>query len=119
MIDHDKIKSLVREFLVAIGEDPDREGLIDTPRRVSDLCQEMLSSDINKADYTVFDSGSYGGMVLVKDIEFSSVCEHHLLPFTGVIHLAYIPGEKIIGLSKIARIVEKHSKKLHSFFANF
>lgn len=112
MIDKEKIKSLTKEFLLAIGEDPNREGLLDTPRRVADMCDELLNPERANMKYTVFDSSNYGGIVLVKDIEFSSICEHHLMPFIGKAHIAYIPGKEVIGISKLARIVDKHAKKL-------
>ena len=112
MIDKEKIKSLTREFLLAIGEDPNREGLMDTPRRVAEMCDELLNPDRANMKYTVFDAANYNGIVLVRDIDFSSICEHHLMPFIGKAHIAYIPSEKVVGLSKLARIVDKHAKKL-------
>ena len=112
MIDKEKIKALTKEFLLAIGEDPNREGLLDTPKRVADMCEELLNPERANMKYTVFDSSNYGGIVLVRDIEFSSVCEHHLMPFIGKVHIAYIPGKKVIGISKLARIVDKHAKRL-------
>lgn len=108
-MNEDKIKKAVYDLLVAIGEDPSRDGLIDTPRRVSNMYKELLSQD--KINYTTFES-TYDDIIIVKDIEFSSMCEHHLLPFFGVVHVAYIPNNKIIGLSKIARVVEKYAKRL-------
>ena len=108
-MNEDKIKKAVYDLLVAIGEDPSRDGLIDTPRRVSNMYKELLSQD--KINYTTFES-TYDDIIIVKDIEFSSMCEHHLLPFFGVVHIAYIPNNNIIGLSKIARVVEKYAKRL-------
>ncbi len=112
MIDKERIKFLTKEFLLAIGEDPEREGLVDTPRRVADMCDELFNPERANMKYTVFDSDNYGGIVLVRDIEFSSTCEHHLMPFIGKAHIAYIPGKEVIGISKLARIVDKHSKRL-------
>ena len=112
MIDKERIQALTKEFLLAIGEDPTREGLVDTPRRVAEMCDELLNPDRANVKYTVFDSGNFGGTVLVRDIDFSSVCEHHLMPFIGKAHIAYIPGKEVIGISKLARIVDKHAKSL-------
>lgn len=112
MIDKARIEYLVREFLIAIGENPNREGLVDTPRRVANMCDEMLDSTRISVTYTSFDSNQFGNIVLVKNIEFSSICEHHLMPFIGVVHIAYIPTDRVIGISKLARIVEKYSKRL-------
>ena len=112
MIDKERIKFLTKEFLLAIGEDPEREGLVDTPKRVADMCDELFNPERANMKYTVFDSDNYGGIVLVRDIEFSSTCEHHLMPFIGKAHIAYIPGKEVIGISKLARIVDKHSKRL-------
>lgn len=112
MVDKEKIKQLTREFLIAIGENPDREGLVETPRRVANMCEEILDPESTSLKYTVFDEENYNGIVLVKNIDFSSICEHHLIPFLGKVSIAYIPDAKVIGLSKLARIVERHSKKL-------
>lgn len=112
MVDNERIIKLTREFLLAIGEDPDREGLVDTPRRVADMCDELLNPERTSVNYTSFDSDNYDGIVLVKDIEFSSICEHHLMPFFGKINIAYIPDDKVLGISKFARIIDKYAKKL-------
>lgn len=112
MIDTNKIKTLVREFLIAIGENPEREGLIETPRRVADMCKELLEFSGDKNLHTNFQAENYGGIVLVRDIDFSSLCEHHIMPFIGKVHIAYIPDDKVIGISKLARIIDKHSKNL-------
>ena len=109
MIDKEKIKLLTKEFLVAIGDDPSREGLLDTPRRVADMCEELFMPQ--KIKRTAFSSDNFNGLVIVKNIDFSSVCEHHLLPFFGKVCIGYIPNKKVLGLSKLARIVELHSKK--------
>ncbi len=113
--DHDRAAAAVRELLVAIGEDPDREGLRDTPDRVARAYAELTSgmrqlpSDVLT---TTFDLG-HDEMVLVRDIELWSMCEHHLVPFTGVAHVGYIPAEsgKITGLSKLARLVDVYAKR--------
>jgi GTP cyclohydrolase I len=112
VIDKEKIKELTYQFLIAIGEDPKREGLLDTPNRVAEMCSELFEPERAKAKYTVFEANNYDGVVMVRDIQFSSVCEHHLLPFIGCVHIAYIPDQKVIGISKLARIVDKHAKKL-------
>jgi GTP cyclohydrolase I len=107
-IDQERIQAAVREILLAIGEDLDREGLRDTPERVARLYAEMFSGlaqdprDHLKKTFTQ----KYDEMVLVKDIGFESMCEHHLLPFLGKAHIAYLPKGKIVGLSKVARVVE-------------
>jgi GTP cyclohydrolase I len=90
-------------MLVAIGEDPDREGLRDTPARVARMWQELRSKE--QFEFTTFENPGYDQMVVAKDISFYSLCEHHMLPFFGVAHVAYIPDKRIIGLSKIARLV--------------
>lgn len=108
-------EELVREMLVRVGEDPTREGLVQTPRRVQRAMEDLtegyqqdLESVINGALFTV----DYDEMVIVKDIEMFSLCEHHMLPFFGKVHVAYIPNGKVIGLSKIPRIVEVFSRRL-------
>jgi GTP cyclohydrolase I len=112
MIDKDKIQELTYQFLLAIGEDPKREGLLDTPKRVANMCSELLEPERAMAKNTVFEANNYDGVVMIRDIQFSSICEHHLLPFIGCVHIAYIPDQKVIGISKLARMVDKHAKKL-------
>jgi len=111
------IENAVREILINIGEDINREGLIETPKRVAKMYEEILSTkNINDFDnYKLFevDLDNSQEMVLIKDIPFFSMCEHHMLPFFGKVHVAYIPREnKVIGLSKIPRLVEFVSRKL-------
>ena len=105
--DHDRAAAAVRELLFAIGEDPDREGLKDTPELTAGL--RLTPEDVLT---TTFDIG-HDEMVLVRDIELWSMCEHHLVPFTGVAHVGYIPAEsgKITGLSKLARLVDVYAKR--------
>jgi GTP cyclohydrolase I len=107
-VDQARIVRAVREILLAVGEDPEREGLRDTPERVARMYAELfggLAADPREHLQTTF-TQPYDEMVLVKDIEFSSMCEHHLLPFLGKAHIAYLPQGKIVGLSKLARVVE-------------
>ena len=107
-MDKERIKAAVREILIAIGEDPDREGLIETPRRVADMCEEIFSgiNDDPKKHLKIFNEEQNDEMVTVRDIPLYSICEHHLVPFIGVAHIAYIPRNgRVIGLSKLARIV--------------
>ncbi len=108
-MNEEKIEQAVYNLLEALGENPNREGLVDTPKRVAKMYKEFLTFE--KFNYTTFQD-SYDDIVIVRDIEFTSMCEHHLLPFYGVAHVAYIPNGKIIGLSKIARIVEKYARRL-------
>jgi GTP cyclohydrolase I len=112
-VDQERIRAAVREILLAVGEDPDREGLRDTPARVARMYAEMfagLRKDPCEPLHKTF-TQAYDEMVLVKDIGFESVCEHHLLPFFGKAHVAYIPNGKIVGLSKLARVVEILSRR--------
>jgi len=113
----ENIENAVREILINIGEDINREGLIETPKRVAKMYEEILSTkNINDFDnYKLFevDLDNSQEMILIKDIPFFSMCEHHMLPFFGKVHVAYIPREnKVIGLSKIPRLVEFVSRKL-------
>ncbi|WP_172836285.1 GTP cyclohydrolase I FolE [Microlunatus soli] len=113
--DADRIAAGIREVLIGIGEDPDRDGLRDTPQRVARAYAELfagLHQEPAEALATTFDL-PHDELVLVKDIELWSVCEHHLLPFTGVAHVGYIPGEngRITGLSKLARLVDVYAKR--------
>src|SRR5262245_56634954 len=102
-VDKPRIEAAVREILAAVGEDPDREGLQDTPARVARMYAEMfagLHQDPRTHLRRLF-TVKYDEMVLVKDIDFASMCEHHLLPFMGKAHVAYLPNGKVVGLSKI------------------
>ncbi len=113
-MDKEKIVKAVREILIAVGENPDREGLRETPLRVANMYEEIFAglSEDPKKHLKFFDEASNDEMVIVRDIPFSSMCEHHLLPFAGKAHIAYIPSDnKIIGLSKLARIVDNFAKK--------
>src|SRR3954469_21328981 len=113
LVDQARISAAVREILIAVGEDPDREGLLETPERVARMYAELfagLRKDPREPLRKTF-TEKYNEMVLVKDIGFASVCEHHLLPFMGKAHIAYIPNGKIVGLSKLARVVEILSKR--------
>ncbi len=108
-------QSLVRGILQAIGEDPTREGLIDTPKRVVKSWNDIFAGykiDPESVLSTRFDSDGYSQMVVLKDIELFSMCEHHMLPFVGKAHIAYIPGKKVVGLSKLARLVECFARRL-------
>jgi GTP cyclohydrolase I len=112
-IDLPRIERAVREILIAIGEDPDREGLVRTPNRVARAYVELmagLKSDPRDHLKTVFNE-RYQEVVLLRDIEFNSICEHHLLPFTGRAHVAYLPDGKVVGLSKLARLVEGYARR--------
>ena len=107
------IKSAVRIILRAVGEDPDRDGLLETPRRVAKMYAEMFAGlrlDPGRHLDVTFEE-TYDEIVLVKNIEFTSMCEHHLLPFRGVAHVAYIPNGRVTGLSKLARVVEEVSRR--------
>jgi GTP cyclohydrolase IA len=113
--DRDRAEAAIRELLIALGEDPEREGLADTPRRVATAYAEMFGGMRLRAEdvlTTTFDIG-HDEMVLVKDIEVWSMCEHHLVPFTGVAHIGYIPSEdgRITGLSKLARLVDVFARR--------
>jgi GTP cyclohydrolase I len=111
---HDNEDTVVR-LLELIGEDPSREGLRDTPRRHIKAMLEMTEGYKLKAEdvlKTTFDAEGYDELVVLKHIEFTSLCEHHLLPFSGTAAVAYLPGERIVGLSKLARLVEMHARRL-------
>ncbi len=112
-VDLIRIQKAVREILAAVGEDPDREGLKETPARVARMYAEMFSG-IHldpRRHLQKFFSERYDEVVLVKDISFCSMCEHHLLPFMGKAHVGYIPSGKVVGLSKIARVVEEVARR--------
>lgn len=107
-VDHGRIERAVREILAAVGENPDREGLLETPARVARMYAEMFAGlHLDPREHLKkFFTENYDEVVLVKDISFCSMCEHHLLPFIGHAHLAYVPSGKVLGLSKLARVVE-------------
>lgn len=115
MVDKERIKKAVREILEAVGEDPDREGLLETPDRVARMYEEIFSGlhDDPTRHLKIFhESHDTDDLVIVRDIPLYSVCEHHLLPFIGKAHIAYIPNDgKIIGLSKFARIVDCFARR--------
>jgi GTP cyclohydrolase I len=115
VIDQERIAAAGREILLAVGEDPERDGLQDTPARVARMYAEIFSGlqvDPGSTLTTIFDA-QHDEMVLVKDIEVASTCEHHLIPWIGVAHVGYIPNEKgeITGLSKIARLVDVFARR--------
>ncbi|MDR1962431.1 MAG: GTP cyclohydrolase I FolE [Planctomycetaceae bacterium] len=107
-IDTARIAKAVREILIAIGENPDREGLLETPQRVARMYEEFFSGlhDDPSVHTQKFFKENYNEIVLVRDISFNSTCEHHLMPFMGKVHIGYIPDGRVIGLSKLARVVE-------------
>jgi GTP cyclohydrolase I len=107
--DRPRIEAAVRGILEAIGEDPQREGLVETPRRIAEMYEELfagLHHDPRDLLEVGFDDEDHHEMVIVKDVPFYSICEHHLMPFHGVAHVGYIPQGRILGVSKIARLVE-------------
>src|SRR6188508_1013348 len=109
------MQELIRKLLAELGEDPQREGLLDTPKRVEKAMKFLTSgyaADIDRVLNNALFTVDYSEMVIVKDIDFYSLCEHHLLPFFGKCHVAYIPSNKVIGLSKIPRLVEVFSRRL-------
>ena len=113
-MDKKRIEAAVREILLAVGEDPDREGLAETPRRVADMYAEVFSGleEDPRKHLKMFTESHHDEMVTVRDIPLYSMCEHHLMPFTGVAHIAYIPKDgKVIGLSKLARIVNCYARR--------
>ena len=113
-MDKEKIEQAVRLFLEGIGEDVDREGLLETPARISEMCKEIFggvghnAKDVLERTF----SAENNEMVVVRDISFYSVCEHHLLPFYGTVNIGYIPDGKVVGLSKLARTVEVFARRL-------
>jgi len=114
-VDIDKIERLTRELLVAIGEDPDREGLQKTPHRVAKALEFLTSgyrADLRKVINDAVFTQSTNSMVIVKDIEVYSMCEHHMLPFYGRCHIGYVPTGKVFGVSKLARLVDMFARRL-------
>ena len=116
MVDQPRVERLVRELLEALGEDPERDGLLETPRRVADMYVELFEgteADPGEHLRVTFEVG-HDEMVMLRDIPFVSLCEHHLVPFVGHAHVAYLPGPdgRITGLSKLARLVEGYARRL-------
>ncbi len=116
MIDRERVERLIAQLLEAIGEDTTRNGLLETPRRVADMYVELFEGvDADPGEHlrTTFEAG-HDEMVMVRDIPFTTLCEHHLVPFTGLAHVAYLPGPqgRITGLSKMARLVEGYARRL-------
>jgi len=110
-MDQERVKKLVRELIIEIGEDPTREGLKDTPERIGRMYQEIFNGYESNSELSVqFSEDS--DTVVARDIQFYSMCEHHMLPFFGKIHIAYSPNGRVFGISKLVRLVEKYSKRL-------
>jgi GTP cyclohydrolase I len=106
---------LIKILIELIGDDPNREGVIDTPKRVIKSFKELYSgykTDPKSVLQTTFEKNGYDAMVICKDIELYSTCEHHMIPFYGKAHVAYMPGKKVVGLSKLARLVDVYSRRL-------
>ena len=112
-VDMQRLQNAVREILAAVGEDPDREGLLETPARVARMYAELFSGlhDDPRVHLQKVFTEKYDEVVVVRDISFNSMCEHHLLPFMGKAHIGYIPNGKVLGLSKLARVVESISHR--------
>lgn len=110
-MDKERVKKLVRELIIEIGEDPTREGLKDTPERIANMYEEIFDGYESDSELSVqFSEDS--DVVVARNIQFYSMCEHHMLPFFGKIHIAYSPNGRIFGISKLVRLVEKYSKRL-------
>jgi len=110
-MDKERVKKLVRELIIEIGEDPTREGLQETPERIANMYNEIFGGYDSDSELSVqFSEDS--DVVIARDIQFYSMCEHHMLPFFGKIHIAYSPNVKVFGISKLVRLVEKYSKRL-------
>lgn len=110
-INKNKIERLVRQLLVELGENPDREGLVETPKRIAEMYEEIFSGYRMNAELDV-SFNEETNAIIARDIQFYSMCEHHMLPFFGRIHIAYVPNGKVFGLSKLVRVVEKYSRRM-------
>ena len=110
-MDEERVKKLVRELIIEVGEDPTREGLRETPERIANMYKEIFGGYDSDSELSVqFSEDS--DVVIARDIQFYSMCEHHMLPFFGKIHIAYSPNGRVFGISKLVRLVEKYSKRL-------
>lgn len=112
-VDLDRASAAVKELLAALGEDTTREGLLETPKRVAKFYNQFLTQE-QDFNFTAFSSEGYDQMIIQKDIPFFSLCEHHMAPFFGIAHVAYIPNDKIVGLSKLARTVRMYAGNLQN-----
>jgi len=111
-MDEERVKKLVRELIIEIGEDPTREGLRDTPKRIANMYKEIFGGYDSDSELSVQFSEDSDVVIIARDITFYSMCEHHMLPFYGKIHIAYSPNGRVFGISKLVRLVEKYSKRL-------
>ena len=111
IINKKNIEKLIRQLLIELGEDPDREGLLSTPRRIAEMYNEIFAGYSSESGLEVSFTEETD-LIIAKDIQFYSMCEHHMLPFYGKIHIAYIPSRKVFGISKLVRLVEKYAKRL-------
>jgi len=110
-MDEDRVKKLIRELIIEVGEDPTREGLRNTPERIANMYKEIFNGYDSDSELAIqFSEDS--DVVIARDIQFYSMCEHHMLPFYGKIHIAYSPNGRVFGISKLVRLVEKYSKRL-------
>lgn len=111
LLNKERVEKLIREIIIEIGEDPTREGLRDTPKRIANMYDEIFEGYESDSELSVqFSEDS--DTIIAKDIQFYSMCEHHMLPFFGKIHIAYTPNGRVFGISKLVRLVEKYSKRL-------
>src|ERR671932_1604999 len=106
-----KIEKIIRQLLIEIGENPNREGLIDTPRRIAEMYDELFGGYRMDSELDISFSEE-SDAIIAKDIQFYSMCEHHMLPFYGKMHIAYVPSGRVFGISKLARLVEKYSRRM-------
>jgi GTP cyclohydrolase I len=110
-INKNKIERLIRQLLVELGENPEREGLVETPKRIAEMYEEIFSGYRMNAELDV-SFNEETNAIIARDIQFYSMCEHHMLPFYGRIHIAYVPNGKVFGLSKLVRLAEKYSRRM-------
>src|SRR6476660_10389963 len=106
-----KIEKLIRQVLIELGENPDREGLIGTPRRIAEMYEEIFSGYHMNSELDI-SFNEETDAIIARDIQFYSMCEHHMLPFYGKIHIAYIPSGRVFGISKLVRLVEKYARRM-------
>lgn len=110
-VNKNKIEKLIRSLLIELGENPDREGLVGTPRRIAEMYEEIFAGYRMNSGLDISFS-EQSDTIIAKDIQFYSICEHHMLPFYGKINIAYVPAGRVFGISKLARLVEKYSRRL-------